>query len=270
MNDHWIGLTNDHINFFWIRLDCIQLQKFPVDWYYGMVLKYRMFKRGPNSFFFVHIWKIYKNVFFIQFWCRYFLWIDYTESFRMSVIRFPLPLTVSIINSTETGHKCPIPKFDLGSQCRKWTIFYRKETKYCTNSDILNVWRFTQFIFWMFEDLHNLHFECLKIYTIYILNVWRFTQFIFLTRLICFFFELIVSLFFQCSKYSGSSKLLSPAYYCFQLATVCSNLLCQVKYYVHTSFFYTLVQLSLVQDFQYFSSIQIHKYYQTVLFIKIW
>ena len=122
----------------------------------------------------------------------------------------------------------------------------------------------------MFEDLHNLYFECLKIYTIYILNVWRFTQFIFLTRLICFFFELIVSLFFQCSKYSGSSKLLSPAYYCFQLATVCSNLLCQVKYYVHTSFFYTLVQLSLVQDFQYFSSIQIHKYYQTVLFIKIW
>ena len=197
-----------------------------------------MFKRGPNSFFFVHIWKIYKNVFFIQFWCRYFLWIDYSESFRMSVIRFPLPLTVSIINSTETGHKCPIPKFDLGSQCRKWTIFYRKETKYCTNSDIL--------------------------------NVWRFTQFIFLTRLICFFFELIVSLFFQCPKYSGSSKLLSPAYYCFQLATVCSNLLCQVKYYVHTSFLYTLVQLSLVQDFQYFSSIQIHKYYQTVLFIKIW
>jgi hypothetical protein len=194
MNDHWIGLTNDHINFFWIRLDCIQLQKFPVDWYYGMVLKYRMFKRGPNSFFFVHIWKIYKNVFFIQFWCRYFLWIDYTESFRMSVIRFPLPLTVSIINSTETGHKCPIPKFDLGSQCRKWTIFYRKETKYCTNSDILNVWRFTQFIFWMFEDLHNLHFECLKIYTIYILNVWRFTQFIF------WMFEDLHNLYFECLK----------------------------------------------------------------------
>jgi hypothetical protein len=237
MNDHWIGLTNDHINFFWIRLDCIQLQKFPVDWYYGMVLKYRMFKRGPNSFFFVHIWKIYKNVFFIQFWCRYFLWIDYTESFRMSVIRFPLPLTVSIINSTETGHKCPIPKFDLGSQCRKWTIFYRKETKYCTNSDILNVWRFTQFIFWMFEDLHNLHFECLKIYTIYILNVWRFTQFIF------WMFEDLHNLYFWQDWYVFSLNWLfhyffnvqntvGPANYCLQHITVFNLLLCAVIYCV--------------------------------------
>jgi hypothetical protein len=39
-----------------------------------------------------------------------------------------------------------------------------------------------------------------------------------------------------CPKYIGSSKLLFQAYYCVQHVIVSSNLLCQVKYCVHTCF----------------------------------
>ena len=143
----------------------------------------------------------------------------------MSVIRFPLPLTVSMINSTKTGHKCPIPKFDLRVNTENELYFLVE--KRLNTAQIL--------IFWMFEDLHNLYF-------------WQNWYVFSLNWLFHYFFNV--------------QNTVRPANYCLQHITVLNLLLCAVIYCVKQNTTSTLPFIHLFNFalFRIFNVFQVFKY----------
>jgi hypothetical protein len=163
------------------------------------------------------LWIFGKNIeflFFTQFWCSFFVWIDCAESLRKDVDRFTL--AYGFEDKQKEANKSWIPKFDLfyfssNFKCRffaKWSygllmdhnklllFYFEKESKSFPITKILHAWK------------AYLTFEVGK-----------------------------------CPKYSWSIKLLFWAYDYIQHIIVPSYLLHEGNYCVHTFFLSILLLL---------------------------